>query len=76
MFSLTMKTTSNEPLIIKIHFLKSSHKLAAEVYYSCITLLCHQMADSAPQSKTQYLHLRSHAEHFLLPWKIPEAISR
>ncbi len=26
--------------------------------------------------KTQYLHFRSHAEYFLLAWKIPEMISR
>ncbi len=26
--------------------------------------------------KTQYLHFRSHAEYFLLSWKIPEVISR
>ncbi len=26
--------------------------------------------------KTQYLHFRSHAEYFLLSWKIPEVMSR
>ena len=26
--------------------------------------------------KTRYLHFRSHAEHFLLSWKIPKVISR
>ena len=26
--------------------------------------------------KTQYVHFRSHAEYFLLPWKIPDEISR
>ncbi len=26
--------------------------------------------------KTQYLHFRSQAEYFLLPWKIPEVMSR
>ncbi len=26
--------------------------------------------------KMQYLHFRSHAEYFLLPWKIPEVIRR
>ncbi len=26
--------------------------------------------------KTQYLHFRSHAEYFLLSWKIPQEISR
>ncbi len=29
-----------------------------------------------PQVKTQYLYFRSHTEYFLLPWKIPEKISR
>ncbi len=29
-----------------------------------------------PQVKMQYLHFRSHANYFLLPWKIPEEISR
>ena len=26
--------------------------------------------------KVQYMHFRSHTEYFLLPWKIPEEISR
>ena len=26
--------------------------------------------------KTRYVHFRSYAEHFLLPWKIPEEMSR
>ena len=28
------------------------------------------------QVKTQYLHFRFHANYFILPWKIPEEISR
>ncbi len=36
--------------------------------YSC-ALLPHKV-------KTQYLHVRSYAEYFLLYWKIPEVISR
>ena len=35
------------------------------------------MLDSLPhQVKMQYLHFRFHANYFLLPWKIPEEISR
>ncbi len=33
-------------------------------------------SDLPPQVKTQYLHFRSHANYFLLTWKIPEEISR
>ena len=28
------------------------------------------------QVKTQYLHFRLHAKYFLVPWKIPEEITR
>ncbi len=40
-------------------------------------LLCSKQSAALPHKvKTQYLHFRSHAEYFLLSWKIPEVISR
>ncbi len=36
----------------------------------------HGFEDLSHKVKTQYVHFRLHTNYFLLPWKIPEEISR
>ena len=49
-------------------FLKHCLRVLWLAALSCITVLPHKV-------KRQYLHFRSHAEYFSLPWKIPEVIA-
>ena len=48
----------------------------ASVFSSLQTHQDSNALQSAPLHKTQYLHFRFYANYFLLPWKIPEEISR
>ncbi len=41
-----------------------------------INLRAHTEEFMPHKVKTQYLHFRSHAEYFILSWKIPEVMSR
>ena len=64
--------------------------MALHIFLSCMAVLMLSLVVFSPvsclrmlmswalphQVKTQFLHFRSHAEYFLLPWKFPEVISR
>ncbi len=53
---------------------------SGELFYKTVSILSSSQSIVSTflphKVKMQYLHFRSHAEYFLLSWKIPEVMSR
>ncbi len=62
-------------IIMKLNIALRSCPLSVLIYQIVINVIS-SWIDLPHQVKTQYLHLRFHANYFLLPWNIPEEIRR